>query len=96
MIEKLSEAGAVLTAKLTLGALAWGDVWYGGKTRNPFNLHEGSSGSSAGSASATAAGLCAFSIGTDTAGNRSFDHLQGQYPQCPSYNAETFKYDDLK
>ncbi|MDJ0839089.1 MAG: amidase [Acidobacteriota bacterium] len=66
---KLEEAGAVLVAKLTLGALAWGDVWYGGKTRNPWNLEQGSSGSSAGSASATAAGLVGFSIGTETWGS---------------------------
>jgi Asp-tRNA(Asn)/Glu-tRNA(Gln) amidotransferase A subunit family amidase len=69
VIEKLEEAGAVLLAKLTLGALAWGDVWYGGKTRNPWNLEQGSSGSSAGSASATSAGLVAFSIGTETWGS---------------------------
>lgn len=66
---KLEEAGAVLVAKLTLGALAWGDVWFGGKTRNPWNLEQGSSGSSAGSASATAAGLVGFSIGTETWGS---------------------------
>jgi Asp-tRNA(Asn)/Glu-tRNA(Gln) amidotransferase A subunit family amidase len=69
VIQKLEEAGAVLVAKLTLGALAWGDVWYGGKTRNPWNLEQGSSGSSAGSAAATAAGLVAFSIGTETWGS---------------------------
>ena len=69
VIEKLEEAGAVLVAKLTLGALAWGDVWFDGKTRNPWNLDQGSSGSSAGSASATAAGLVAFSIGTETWGS---------------------------
>jgi Asp-tRNA(Asn)/Glu-tRNA(Gln) amidotransferase A subunit family amidase len=69
VIEKLEAAGAVLVAKLTLGALAWGDVWYGGMTRNPWNLEEGSSGSSAGSASATAAGLVAFAIGTETWGS---------------------------
>lgn len=69
VIEKLEAAGAVLVAKLTLGALAWGDVWYGGTTRNPWNLEQGSSGSSAGSASATAAGLVAFSIGTETWGS---------------------------
>jgi Asp-tRNA(Asn)/Glu-tRNA(Gln) amidotransferase A subunit family amidase len=65
----LERAGAVLVAKLTLGALAWGDVWFGGMTRNPWNLEQGSSGSSAGSASATAAGLVAFSIGTETWGS---------------------------
>ena len=69
VIQKLEAAGAVLAAKLTLGELAWGDVWFGGKTRNPWNLEQGSSGSSAGSASATAAGLVAFSIGTETWGS---------------------------
>lgn len=69
VIKKLEEAGAVLVAKLTLGALAWGDVWYGGVTKNPWNLEQGSSGSSAGSASATSAGLVAFSIGTETWGS---------------------------
>ena len=59
----------MLVAKLTLGALAWGDVWFGGKTRNPWNREQGSSGSSAGSASATAAGLVGFSIGTETWGS---------------------------
>ncbi|MDH3215368.1 MAG: amidase [Candidatus Krumholzibacteria bacterium] len=69
VVKRLEEAGAVLVAKLTLGALAWGDVWYGGKTRNPWDLEQGSSGSSAGSAAATAAGLVAFSIGTETWGS---------------------------
>ncbi len=69
VIEKLDEAGAVLVAKLTLGALAWGDVWYGGKTRNPWNLEEGSSGSSAGPAAAVAAGLVPFALGTETWGS---------------------------
>ena len=69
VIRKLDEAGAVLVAKLTLGELAWGDVWFGGMTRNPWNLDEGSSGSSAGSAAATAAGLVAFAIGTETWGS---------------------------
>jgi Asp-tRNA(Asn)/Glu-tRNA(Gln) amidotransferase A subunit family amidase len=69
VINQLEEAGAVLIAKLTLGALAWGDVWYGGVTKNPWNLKQGSSGSSAGSSSATAAGLVAFSIGTETLGS---------------------------
>lgn len=69
VIEKLDEAGAVLTAKLTLGALAWGDVWYGEKTRNPWDPESGSSGSSAGSASAVAAGLLPFAIGTETLGS---------------------------
>ncbi len=69
VVKRLEEAGAVLVAKLTLGALAWGDVWFGGKTKNPWNLEEGSSGSSAGSGSATAAGLVAFAIGTETWGS---------------------------
>ncbi len=69
VVARLEEAGAVLVAKLTLGALAWGDVWYGGMTRNPWNLEQGSSGSSAGSASATAAGLVAFAIGSETWGS---------------------------
>lgn len=66
---KLEEAGAVLVAKLTLGELAMGDVWFGGMTRNPWNLEQGSSGSSAGSAAATVAGLVAFSIGSETWGS---------------------------
>ncbi len=69
MTTKLRAAGAVLIGKTTLGALAYNDLWYGGWTRNPWNLNEGSSGSSAGSASATAAGLCGFSIGTETLGS---------------------------
>jgi Asp-tRNA(Asn)/Glu-tRNA(Gln) amidotransferase A subunit family amidase len=69
VVKKLDEAGAVLVAKLTLGALAWGDVWYGGMTKNPWNLEQGSSGSSAGSASSTSAGLVAFAIGTETWGS---------------------------
>lgn len=69
VVKKLQDAGAVLLGKLTLGALAWGDVWYGGKTRNPWNPEQGSSGSSAGPASATAAGLVPFAIGTETYGS---------------------------
>ena len=69
VVKKLEEAGAVLVAKLTLGALAWGDVWYGGLTRNPWNLEEGSSGSSAGPGAATAAGLVGFAIGSETWGS---------------------------
>lgn len=69
VVEKLDRAGAVLVAKLSMGSLAMGDVWFGGKTRNPWNLEQGSSGSSAGSAAATAAGLVAFSIGTETWGS---------------------------
>ncbi|HEX2254423.1 MAG TPA: amidase [Thermoanaerobaculia bacterium] len=69
VVERLDAAGAVLVAKLTLGALAWGDVWFGGMTRNPWKLEQGSSGSSAGSAAATAAGLVGFAIGTETWGS---------------------------
>lgn len=69
VIKKLEEAGAVLAAKLTMGALAWGDVWFGGKTRNPWKPETGSSGSSAGSASAVSAGLLPFAIGTETWGS---------------------------
>lgn len=69
IVTKLENAGAILVAKFTLGALAMGDVWYGGVTKNPWDLTQGSSGSSAGSASATAAGLVAFSIGTETLGS---------------------------
>jgi len=69
IVTRLRAAGAVLLGKTTVGALAYNDIWYGGTTRNPWNLNEGSSGSSAGSASATAAGLCAFSIGTETLGS---------------------------
>jgi Asp-tRNA(Asn)/Glu-tRNA(Gln) amidotransferase A subunit family amidase len=68
-VRRLDEAGAVLVAKLTLGALAWGDVWFGGKTRSPWDASNGSSGSSAGSAAATGAGLVGFSIGTETWGS---------------------------
>ncbi|CAM4170591.1 amidase [Cytophagaceae bacterium 50C-KIRBA] len=67
--QQLRQAGAVLVAKFTLGALAMGDYWYGGRTKNPWNLSLGSSGSSAGSASATVAGLVPFAIGTETWGS---------------------------
>lgn len=69
VVSRLDAAGAVLVAKLTMGALALGDIWYGGVTKNPWDLKQGSSGSSAGSASATAAGLVAFAIGTETLGS---------------------------
>jgi len=69
VVERLREAGAVLVAKLSLGALAQGDQWFGGRTNNPWNPQQGSSGSSAGPGSATAAGCVAFAIGTETRGS---------------------------
>ena len=69
VITRLEEQGAVLIAKTTLGELAMGDVWFGGKTKNPWNLKRGSSGSSAGSASAVAAGCLPFAIGSETLGS---------------------------
>jgi Asp-tRNA(Asn)/Glu-tRNA(Gln) amidotransferase A subunit family amidase len=71
VVKRLDDAGAVLIAKLTLGELAQGDRWYGGMTRNPWKLDQGSSGSSAGSASATAAGCVGFAIGSETLGSIS-------------------------
>ncbi|WP_371082607.1 amidase [Terriglobus sp. RCC_193] len=71
VVQRLDAAGAVLIAKLTLGALAQGDLWFGGKTRNPWNVKQGSSGSSAGPASAVAAGCCVFAIGSETQGSIS-------------------------
>jgi Asp-tRNA(Asn)/Glu-tRNA(Gln) amidotransferase A subunit family amidase len=67
--ERLNAAGAVLVAKLSLGALALNDIWFGGQTMNPWLLEEGSSGSSAGPGSATAAGLVGFAIGSETGGS---------------------------
>ncbi|MTI87835.1 MAG: amidase [Balneolaceae bacterium] len=69
VIQKLDNAGAVLIAKTTLGALAYGDIWFGGRTNNPWDLEQGSSGSSAGSAAGTAAGLFPFALGTETLGS---------------------------
>ena len=69
VVRRLEDAGAVLVAKLSMGELAMDDVWFGGMTRNPWNYKEGSSGSSAGSACATSAGLVAFAIGTETWGS---------------------------
>jgi Asp-tRNA(Asn)/Glu-tRNA(Gln) amidotransferase A subunit family amidase len=71
VVKRLDASGAVLLAKLTLGALAQGDRWFGGMTRNPWNPQQGSSGSSAGSASATASGCVAFAIGSETLGSIS-------------------------
>lgn len=69
VVRMLNDAGAVLVAKLSLGALAYGDIWQGGRTNNPWNISEGSSGSSAGSAACVAAGLVGFAIGTETYGS---------------------------
>lgn len=69
VVQKLTEQGAVLVAKLVSGALARGDVWFGGKTKNPWDLSQGASGSSAGSGSATSAGLVPFALGTETLGS---------------------------
>ena len=71
VVQRLDAAGAVLIAKLSMGALAQGDLWFGGRTRNPWNTHQGSSGSSAGSASAVSAGCVGFAIGTETLGSIS-------------------------
>src|SRR5208282_353547 len=69
VVKRLHKAGAVLVAKLSLGALALNDVWFGGQTMNPWLLEEGSSGSSAGPGAATAAGLVGFAIGSETGGS---------------------------
>ncbi|HEY1343075.1 MAG TPA: amidase [Bryobacteraceae bacterium] len=69
VVDRLQKAGAVLMAKLSMGALAQGDLWFQGRTKNPWNYEQGSSGSSAGSASATSAGLVGFSLGTETLGS---------------------------
>jgi Asp-tRNA(Asn)/Glu-tRNA(Gln) amidotransferase A subunit family amidase len=71
VVDRLDAAGAVLIAKFSLGALAMGDKWFGGRTRNPWNQAQGSSGSSAGSASAVAAGCVGFAIGSETLGSIS-------------------------
>ncbi len=71
VVQRLDAAGAALIAKLSLGSLALGDRWFGGQTRNPWNTAQGSSGSSAGPASATSAGCVAFSIGSETGGSIS-------------------------
>jgi Asp-tRNA(Asn)/Glu-tRNA(Gln) amidotransferase A subunit family amidase len=69
VVHRLNEAGAVLIAKLSLGALALNDIWFGGQTMNPWLLEEGASGSSAGPGAATAAGLVGFSVGSETGGS---------------------------
>ncbi len=69
VVKRLTDAGAVLIAKLSLGALALNDIWFGGQTMNPWLIEEGASGSSAGPGAATAAALVAFSIGSETGGS---------------------------
>src|SRR5437764_1072746 len=69
VVRRLNEAGAVLLAKLSLGALALNDIWFGGQTMNPWLLEEGASGSSAGPGAATAAALVPFSVGSETGGS---------------------------
>jgi Asp-tRNA(Asn)/Glu-tRNA(Gln) amidotransferase A subunit family amidase len=69
VVKRLNDAGAVLVAKLSMGALALNDIWFGGQTMNPWLLEEGSSGSSAGPGAATAAGLVAFAVGSETGGS---------------------------
>jgi Asp-tRNA(Asn)/Glu-tRNA(Gln) amidotransferase A subunit family amidase len=71
VVQRLDAAGAILVAKLSLGELAQGDIWFGARTRNPWNVNQGSSGSSAGPASATSAGLVGFAIGSETLGSIS-------------------------
>lgn len=99
VVERLDAAGAVLVAKLTLGELAQGDNWFGGKTRNPWKVDAGSSGSSAGPASATAAGLVGFSIGSETLGSISSPStvcgttgLRPTYGRVPKAGAMTLSW----
>ena len=84
IIERMENAGAVLVAKLSTGELAGGDQWFGGQTKNPWNPAEGSSGSSAGPASATGAGCVGFSIGTETGGS-----IVGPSTRCGVYGMRT-------
>jgi Asp-tRNA(Asn)/Glu-tRNA(Gln) amidotransferase A subunit family amidase len=99
VVQRLDAAGAVLVAKLTLGELAQGDNWFGGKTRNPWKVEAGSSGSSAGPASATAAGLVGFSIGSETLGSISSPStvcgttgLRPTYGRVPKAGAMTLSW----
>ena len=80
VMERLDAAGAVLIAKLVSGELASGDQWFGGQTKNPWNPEEGSSGSSAGPASATSAGCVGFAVGTETTGS-----IVGPSARCGVY-----------
>ena len=87
VVQRLDAAGAVLVAKLSLGALAMGDKWFGGRTRNPWNPAQGSSGSSAGSASAVAAGCVGFAIGSETLGSISSPSTRCGSPACAPASA---------
>jgi Asp-tRNA(Asn)/Glu-tRNA(Gln) amidotransferase A subunit family amidase len=96
---RLNEAGAVLVAKLSLGSLALNDVWFGGQTKNPWNLDEGASGSSAGPGSAVAAGLVGFAIGSETQGSIispsmrcGVTGLRPTYGQVPRTGAMTLSW----
>jgi Asp-tRNA(Asn)/Glu-tRNA(Gln) amidotransferase A subunit family amidase len=96
---KLNAAGAVLVAKLSLGSLALNDVWFGGQTKNPWNLDEGSSGSSAGPGSAVGAGLVGFAIGSETQGSIvspsmrcGVTGLRPTYGQVPRTGAMTLSW----
>ncbi len=98
-VARLHAAGAVLLAKLTTGELAVGDLWFGGRTRNPWNVERGSGGSSAGPASATAAGLVAFAVGTETGGsiiqpasNCGVVGLRPTYGRISRYGAMTLRW----
>ena len=82
VVARLNQAGAVLIAKLSLGALALNDIWFGGQTMNPWLLEEGASGSSAGPGAATAAGLVAFSIGSETGGSIVSPACAAASPAC--------------
>ena len=86
VVERLRDAGAVLVAKLSMGSLAQGGIWFGGITRNPWKPDTGSSGSSAGPAAATAAGLVGFALGTETRGSiitpSSICDVVGLRPTC--------------
>ena len=82
MVNRLNEAGAVLIAKLSLGALALNDIWFAGQTMNPWLIEEGASGSSAGPGAATAAALVGFSIGSETGGSIVGPRCAAASPDC--------------
>src|SRR5439155_12274773 len=88
VVQRLNDAGAVLIAKLSLGALALNDIWFGGQTMNPWLIEEGASGSSAGPGAATAAALVAFSIGSETGGSIVSPAMRAASPDCVRRSAE--------